>query len=178
LSGSKLFASLVFLLLALAPRAQEGMWSAGWRAQGTIDFAPGQDWFTGPEFGYSNYHLAGHSLQLKFSYLTDRLEQVFRPNIIRQDYYLFTPQWHFRRSRFFDPVVQLDLGYSHYDIENEALFGDLENNTWIAAAQAGLALNLAQGRYGLFYHFGYNFITPQSSLVFPGVFGMGFWVML
>jgi hypothetical protein len=169
------------LVLALigAGLADEGMWSLGLRTQGTVDFAPGQDWFTGPEVGYSNYYMASHKLVLKACYLTSRMEQVFRPNIIRQDYYLFTPQWHFRRGAFFDPVVQVDLGYSHYDIENEAIFGDvLDNNTLIAAAQAGLAVNLAQGRYGLFYHLGYNFITPQSSLVFPGVFGLGLWFML
>jgi hypothetical protein len=157
--------------------AGEGLWSLGLRTQGFFDFEPGQDLFHGPEIGYSNYHLAGHRLQLKFAYLTSRLEQVFRENILRQDYYLFTPVWHFRRNRFFDPTVQADLGYWHYDLESE-IFKDLDNDSWTASVQAGFALNLYQGEYGFSYQFGYEFITPDSGLIFPGMFGVGFWVML
>lgn len=157
--------------------AGEGLWSVGMRAQGYYDFEPGQDWVVGPELGYSNYNLAAHRLQLKAAYLTSRLEQVFRPNILRQDYFLFSPVWHFSRNGFFDPTVQADLGYTRYDVEN-AIFEDLDNDSWIAALQVGFALNLAQGRYGLFYHFGYNLITPESSLVYPGVFGLGLWMMI
>jgi hypothetical protein len=165
-------------LLASTACAQEGMLSVGVRSQGTLDWEPGQDWMVGPELGYSNYDVFAHRLQFKAAYLTNRAEAVFRPNIIKQDYFLFTPQWHFRRSRLFDPIAQMDLGYSRYDIENEAIFGSLDNDTWIAAIQLGLAVNIDQGRYGLYYHLGYNLITPPSSLVFPGVFGVGFWIML
>ena len=147
------------------------------RTQGFYDFEPGQDLFLGPEIGYSNYNLAGHRLQLKAAYLTSRLEQSFRPAILRQDYYLFSPVWHFRRNRFFDPTFQADLGYWRYDLESD-IFKDLENDSWVASLQAGFSLNLYQGEYGLFYHFGYNLITPESSLILPGVFGVGFWVML
>lgn len=147
------------------------------RAEGYYDLEPGQDWVLGPEIGYSNFNLASHRLQLKAAYLTSRLEQVFRPNIYRQDYFLFSPVWHCNRNGFFDPTLQMDLGYWRYDTEY-GIFKDLKNDSWIAAAQVGFALNLAQGEYGLFYHFGYNFITPESGLVFPGVFGLGLWMML
>jgi hypothetical protein len=167
----------VFLCGTGVSHASEGLWSIGLRAQGYYDFEPGNDWVSGPEIGYSNYSLASHSLQLKASYLTSRLEQVFRENILKQDYFLFSPVWHFGRNSFFDPTVQVDLGYTRYDVESE-IFEDLDNDTWIAAAQLGFALNLAKGEYGLFYHFGYNFITPESSMVFPGVFGVGIWMML
>ena len=166
-------------MLASAPslRAGEGLWSLGLRSQGTVDFEPGQDWFWGPEIGYSDYNLFAHRLQLKAAYLTSRLEQVFRPNILRQDYFLFSPVWHFGRNSFFDPIVQADLGYWRYEIENE-IFADLDNDSWVASLQIGLALNLFQGEYGLFYHFGYQFITPESGLLYPGVFGIGMWKML
>jgi hypothetical protein len=168
---------LAILCFAGVSGATEGLWSIGFRSQGYYDFEPGQDWMMGPEIGYSNYSLASHRLQLKAAYLTSRLEQVFRENIPRQDYFLFSPVWHFGRNSLFDPTVQLDLGYTRYDREYE--FMDfVDNDSWIAAAQAGFALNLAQGEYGLYYHFGYNFITGESSLVFPGVFGLGLWMML
>jgi hypothetical protein len=142
-----------------------------------VDFEPGQDLFEGPEIGYSDYNWFTHKLQLRGAYLTNRLEAAFRPNIIRQDYLLFSPVWHFRRSAFFDPTVQADLGYWRYDTENE-IFKDLDNSSWVASIQVGLALNLFQGEYGLYYHFGYDFITPDSGLLFPGVFGFGLWKIL
>jgi len=161
----------------LPAAAGEGLWSLGPRTQGFYDFEPGQDLFHGPEIGYSNYNLAGHRLQLKLAYLTSRLENVFRENILRQDYFLFSPVWHFGRNRLFDPTIQMDMGYWRYDVEyNE--FQALDNSSWIASAQAGFALNFYQGEYGLFYHFGYELIVPESGMVLPGVFGVGFWVML
>ncbi len=163
--------------LASAARAGEDLWSLGLRTQGVVDFEPGQDLFEGPEIGYSDYNLFAHSLQLRGAYLTNRLEAVFRPNIIRQDYFLFSPVWHFRRNAFFDPTLQADLGYWRYDTESE-IFKDLDNSSWVASIQVGLALNLFQGEYGLYYHFGYNFITPDSGLLFPGVFGVGLWKIL
>jgi hypothetical protein len=168
---------LILAGLSFPARADEGLWSIGTRAQGFYDFEPGQDWFLGLEIGYSNYSMASHRLQLKAAYLTSRLEQVFRPNILKQDYFLFSPAWHFSRNGFFDPIVQMDLGYTRFDLESE-IFKGLDNDSWIAAAQVGFALNLAQGEYGLYYHFGYNFITPESSMVYPGVFGLGLWIML
>ena len=148
------------------------------RAQGFYDFEPGQDWVLGPEIGYSNYYLGSHRLQLKGAYLTSRLEQAFRPNVLKQDYFLFSPVWHFNRNGLFDPSVQVDLGYMRYDLEY-AFMDFADNDSWIAAAQVGFAINMFQGEYGLFYHFGYNFIVPeQTTLMQPGVFGLGLWMML
>lgn len=167
------------MALALAPvsHADEGLWSLGLRTRGVVDFEPGQDLFEGPEIGYSNYDLFAHSLQFKAAYLTSRFEQAFRSHILRQDYFLFSPVWHFRRNAFFDPTFQADLGYWRYDVESD-LFKDLDNDSWVASVQVGFVLNLFQGEYGLFYHFGYDFITPDSGLLYPGGFGVGFWKML
>ncbi|MBW8889129.1 MAG: hypothetical protein JF616_15350 [Fibrobacteres bacterium] len=163
--------------MASTARAGEGLWSLGLRTQGVVDFEPGQDLFEGPEIGYSDYNLFSHSLQLRGAYLTNRLEAAFRPAIIRQDYFLFSPVWHFRRRAIFDPTLQADLGYWRYDTESE-IFKDLDNSSWVASIQVGFALNLFQGEYGLYYHFGYNLITPDSGLLFPGVFGVGFWKII
>lgn len=173
------YPAVVSLILASGPApASEGMWSFSLRTQGSVDFKPGNDYFTGPEFGYSNFHLAGHRFQVKAAYLTTRMEQVFRENILKYDLFLLTPLWHFRRNSIFDPTLQFDLGYARFDVENEAIFGGLDNDTFIAAFQPGLNLNFAEGRYGLNYHFGYHFIAPEGHLIYPGVFGLGVWMML
>jgi hypothetical protein len=169
------FGLLALLVLVTGGEAGEGLWSLGLRTQGIVDFEPGQDFVEGPEIGYSDFNWFGHKLQLKAAWLTSRAEWLFRPNIYRQDYFLFSPVWHFRRSAFFDPTFQVDLGYWRYDTEG---FDGLENDSWLGSAQLGLALNLFQGKYGLFGHFGYNFIVPESGLVYPALFGFGFWKML
>lgn len=148
------------------------------RGSGYVDFKSGNDYLMGPEIGYSDFNLASHRLQLKAAYLTSRLEQSFRPGVTVEDYYLLSPIWHFRRNAFFDPLVKMDLGYYRYDIVNKRIFGALDNDSWIAAMELGLGLNMAQGEYGLDYHLGYNLINPQSGLIFPIVFGVSLWMML
>ena len=124
-------------MTAFAPSyGGEGLWSVGVRSEGFIDLEPGQDWVIGPEIGYSDFNLAAHRLQFKAAYLTSRLEQSFRQNLLRQDYFLLSPVWHFGRNRLFDPTVQLDLGYWRYDVESD-LFRDLDNDSWVAAARSG-----------------------------------------
>jgi hypothetical protein len=168
------------ILLGAASKTSggEGLWSAGLRMQGVVDFEPGQDLFEGPEIGYSEFGWFGHSLQLRAAYLTNRMEAAFRLGVPREDYFLFSPTWHFRRKDFFDPIIQADLGYMRYDIEDDR-FADLNNSSWVASLQAGFALNLFHGEYALYYHFGYNFITPDSGgLLYPGEFGIGIWKLL
>jgi hypothetical protein len=169
------FASL--LAAASQARGGEGLWSAGLRMQGVVDFEPGQDLFEGPEIGYSDYDWFKHSLQLRGAYLTNRLEAAFRLGVPRQDYFLFSPVWHFRRKAIFDPTFQADLGYMRYDTEDARLAG-LDNSSWVASIKVGFALNLFQGEYALYYHFGYNLITPDSGLLFPAEFGIGIWKLL
>lgn len=162
--------------LVAAANAQEGLWSLGLRTNGTIDFLPGNDYFMGVEIGYSNFNLGAHKLEFKCAYLTSRLEQVFRRNVKKQDYYLFSPLWHFRRNNLFDPILKADLGYTRFDIENEKIFRDLDHDSWVAALNVGLNLNLGQGETGLYYQVGYNLI--QTSTLYPVVFGIGIWTML
>ncbi len=167
----------VLAILATGVCADEGLWSLGMRMEGDVDLEPGNEYMLGPEIGYSNFDLGAHKLQLKGAFLTNRARQLLHKDIIKQDKYLFSPVWHFGRNNWFDPTVQADLGYMHYDREYR-IFSSLNNSSWIAALQLGFALNLFQGEYGLFYHFGYNLITPSSGLVLPGLFGVGLWVML
>lgn len=166
------------LAFARPAAAGDGIWSLGLRTQGAMDFKPGQDLFSGPEVSFSHFGLLNHSLQIKAAYLTSRLEQAFRENILKYDFYLLSPTWHFRRNSLFDPTVQMDLGYGRFDVENEAIFGDLDNDTWVAAFQPGLNLNFARGRWGFHYSVGYNFIAPEGHLLTPGTYGLNVWMVL
>src|SRR5690606_25465383 len=110
-------------------------------------------------------------LELRAAYLTTRLEASYR-NALRHDWFLVSPVWHFRPARLFDPTVQLDLGWQRYDVENEAIFGDLENSGAVRGLQVGFQVNLAR-RYALRYAFGYQATTTASSAVYPLPFTLG-----
>jgi hypothetical protein len=166
-----LAACLVFVSAPL--RADEGLWTAGLQTQGYVDLEPGNDFMSGFTLGYSNYNVCLHQLEFQLAYMTSRGEAIFRPNILKEDWFLFSPLWHFRRNSFFDPTFQLDGGYQRYDTEFDA-FKDLNNSTWLYGFKAGLALNFAGGRYALRYAFGYQKATSTSSLVYPLPFSLGF----
>lgn len=155
----------------------EGIWFAGLRTQGVVDFVPGNHFIEGPELGYSNFDFGGHRLQFHAAYLTNRSEQVFRKNLLKVDYYLFSPEYHFGRNSLFDLLLKMDLGYYHYAIP-DSRFDALNNSSWIAAPKVGLGLNLKQGQFGIDYHLGYNLIVPQSGFVYPLVFDIGIWMVL
>jgi len=167
------------LAAALAPvTAGEGLWSINLRTQGAVDFKPGNDYFTGPEVGYSHYELAGHRLQLRAAWLTTRMEQAFRPNILKYDMFMFSPTWHFRRNGLFDPTFQADFSYIRYDVENKRIFHSLKNTEGLTSLQPGINLNLGKGAYGLHYQVGWNLRTPQQQLMNPVIFGFSLWMLL
>jgi hypothetical protein len=151
--------------------AGKGLWSVGMQSRGFVDFEPGNDYMTGFDAGYSPARWFRQRLELRAAYLTSRPEAAYR-NVLRQDWFLFSPVWHFRRQKLFDPTVQLDLGWQRYDVENEAIFGDLENSTSIKGLQVGLQFNI-KSRYAVRYAFGYQSASTASSVVYPLPFTLG-----
>lgn len=135
---------------------------------------PGNDYYLGPTFNYSNYHLFGHKLQLQAAYLTNRPEAAWRQGVPTMDWYLISPIWHWRRNSFFDPTFQLDLGWAYFDDEGLGL--DENNPTFIVSPSFGLNINLMQGQYGIQAKVGYQAIV--SSMVYPLVSGVHIWGML
>jgi hypothetical protein len=158
--------------------AQEGLWSLELRGQGYVDFEPGNDILLGPELAYSNFNLGSHRLQLRGAYLTSRWESALGQNVINQDYFLFSPLWHFRRNAIFDPTMHVDLGYMRFDRESEKIFASIDNDSYIVMPSLGLNINLGGGAYGFSWHLGYHVIDPESSHIYPLESGLGIWWML
>jgi hypothetical protein len=164
--------AILALGMALSCQAGEGLLAGGLRGQGTVDLLPGNDYFMGPTLAYSNFYLFNHKLQIQGSFLTNRPEAAARQGVPVQDWYLLTPVWHFSRNSFFDPIFQLDLGWSWFDDEGLGL----DNTAFTTAPSIGLNLNLAQGRYGAQAALGYQTLT--SSMVNPGLAWIQVWTML
>jgi hypothetical protein len=156
-------------LFAHEPVAGEGLYVWQVRGQGTIDAMPGNDYFVGPSIGYSNFFLFHHRLQLQASWLTNRLEAAWRLGVPTQDWVLFSPLWHWNRNGFFDPIFQMDMGFTWFDPEGL----DIPHSDYILAPAFGFNLNLYQGRYGIQSLVGFQ--THASSLVNPGMATVSFW---
>jgi hypothetical protein len=72
----------------------------------------------------------------------------------------------------FDPTIQIDLGRQRYDVENEPIFGALENSTWVTGVLAGFQITL-RDRWILRYAAGYQSASAASSVVYPLPFLVG-----
>ncbi len=160
--------------LAASPKAEPraNLWTVGAQARGFVDFEPGNDYAIGLDAGWSPGGVLRHRLELRAAYLTTRLEATHR-EVLRQDWFLASPVWHFRRHKAFDPTLQIDFGYQRYDVENEAIFGELENTAWIRGIKAGFQWNVTP-RYALRYAVGYQTASTASSVVYPLPFSVGF----
>jgi hypothetical protein len=169
---SRLILALVLGGWVAKPSAGEGLVAWQFRGQGTVDAMPGNDYFIGPALSYSNFYLFTHRLQLQATWLTNRPEAAWRPGVPVQDWVLFSPLWHWNRNGFWDPIFQLDMGYTWFDPEGL----DIPHSDYILAPAFGLNLNLYQGRYGIQYLVGFQ--THSSSLVSPGMATLSFWGLL
>jgi len=169
LAESILGASLI--LMPLKAGAQDVVWSVGVNTQDIVDFEPGHDWMWGPEIGFSHQQIFSHRLEFQTQYLTSRLEAAYR-NILREDWFVFSPIWHFRRDRLFNPTLQADFGYNRYDTEFDWA-RSLDNSTWFYGAKAGLRLNFFESRYNLHFAFGYQQALSESNVVYALPFSFG-----
>ncbi len=197
-SARRTLLAAIFLGVPAAAQTflDEGLWDVGAQVQGFVDGEPGNDYLTGVDVGYSNYDLYEHQLELRFAYLTSRPEAYIQSHkfsgsfpywtskgdpdfggVVRQDWFLLSPTWHFRRRDFFDPTVELDAAFQRYDTEFQDL-APLQNTTFVFGARVGLCLNFAAGRYTLHYTFGYQVPTSSSSIVYPLPFSLGLTMLL
>jgi len=104
-------------------------------------------------------------IHLGFSYVTSRLGTAFHSNALKQDNYLGTLQFNFRRKKILSPIVKLNTGYFYVDLENP-IFSDLPHTSALLSIEGGILINLKLPiRIAL--TFGYNFITG-NGLSGPG----------
>jgi hypothetical protein len=122
-----------------------------------LSFVPltGQNLNLGPKFQktHSLYWENGISAQYSFKsfksdqfyigleFLSSRLGSAFSSNAIKQDNFITSIAWHFRKNKSFRIITKLNVGLFKADLEEE-IFSELPNSTTLLSPEIGLSYNL------------------------------------
>lgn len=109
---------------------------------------------------YTSTKLWDKRIHLGCSYVTSRLGTAFHSNALKQDNYLGTFQFNFRREKILSPIVKLNAGYFYVNLENP-IFSDLPHTSFLLSTEGGIILNLKLPIKPSLT-FGYNFITGDG----------------
>jgi hypothetical protein len=124
----------------------------------------------GVRAGLSGDMLLANHPRLSLSYTTSRLEAL-AGNALKKDNILLTLGWHFRPGRLIDPFVDVDAGWTRFDLEDDVVFAQLPNTAAIADLRVGLECCLLDGWIRPWASAGYSVLW--SSTVYPFVCALG-----
>jgi hypothetical protein len=109
---------------------------------------------------YTSTKLWDKRIHLGLSYVTSRLGTAFHSNALKQDNYLGTFQFNFRRGKVVSPILKLNAGYFYVNLE-DPIFSDLPHTSALLSIESGILINLKLPiRPAL--SFGYNLITGDG----------------
>jgi hypothetical protein len=126
-------------------------------------------WEPGVSASYSNTDFSEGKPRLQLAYATTRLYTAAGSRTLNEDRLRLLAGWYFRPGQRVNPSVNLGLGYTRFDYEDDA-FSLLDNDAWGALLQSNLEIVLLQGlrAYGTF---GLELLS--SSTVYPVSLGLG-----
>lgn len=94
-------------------------------------------WENGISAQYSFANFKPGQFYLGFDYLSSRLGSAFLSNALKQDSYLVSAAWHFRKNKTLGIVAKLNTGYFHVSLEEE-IFNELPNAAFLISPETGL----------------------------------------
>lgn len=122
------------------------------------------------ESGFEVQYSLNENIFFKATYLTSRVAVSQGKNDLLKDDLIFSAGYYLTTQGILKPYILLNLGYSTFDIENQDIFGDLNNQSFIFSITPGINITLFQN-WNLYGDMGYSFI--QSSTILPLVFSTG-----
>ena len=162
----KSFSLLIIICAVSVSYSTPSQWSV------PVGFAFENNFYS--QFGLSasvaNRDILGGHPQLTLSATTSRLGVIAGYNVLKKESWLLTAAWHFRPGTYVDPFAGLDVGLTHFDLENEELFKRLQNTAPLFNLRIGIAATVWEGRLRPVVDGGVAFV--QSSTVFPLFFGV------
>ena len=153
--------SLFVLIVYHSANAQTSFLDVGIRLQKDV----GLYYENGIAINYSNKNLAPDRLYFGFSYASSRLGTALGSNAIKQDNFLLSSAWYFRRGHVIRPFVRANVGY--FESSYASIFEMLPHNSTLLAADAGFAFQ-THTPLKIAASFGDNFIYGQGNNNTPG----------
>lgn len=117
-------------------------------------------WENGVSAEYTHSKLWDKRIIVGFHYCSSRFGSAIHSRAIKQDNYLVSLGLNIMKNTLFSPIVRVNGGYFHADIE-EALFADLPKSSPLLSLEGGLQ---CKPKYpiGLTATLGYNLITGDG----------------
>jgi hypothetical protein len=153
--------SLIIFFTVRSATAQSSVLDAGARFQKTTNLY----YENGVALSYSNKHLLPDKLYFGFTYVSSRLGTAINSNAIKQDNYLLSAGWYFRRSHIVRPFVRVNGGYFAADY-GDKIFAALPQNSLLLSTDAGISFQ-THTPLKIATSLGYNLITG-NGLSGPG----------
>jgi len=120
----------------------------------------------GMSINYSNKNLMPETLYFGFTYVTSRLGTALNSNAIKQDNFLFSPAYYFRRNKVIRPFVRLNAGYFAADY-GSSIFDVLPRKSLLASTDEGISVQ-TRSPLKISASIGYNFIYGNGINNVPG----------
>src|SRR5476651_2094041 len=134
----------VYLLIILSgvclyrAKAQSSIIDVGPRVQKAIYLY----YENGVSLSYSNKKIMPDRVYFGFSYYTSRLGTAYHSNAIKQDNYLLSAAYYFRRNHVVRPFLRANGGYFSADY-GSPIFDVLPSKTMLLSADGGLCFQTA-----------------------------------
>jgi len=156
------FLAIIITMAIQSAKAQSSVLDLGVRLQKDVGLYSEN----GISVNYSNQNLMPDRLYFGFSYFTSRLGTAFNSNAIKQDNFLLSASYYFRRNRILRPFVRLNAGYFDADY-GSAIFNVLPGNTYLLSPEGGLSFQ-THLPLKIAVSFGYNVNTSNGLNNVPG----------
>jgi len=141
--------------------AQNSVLDVGLRLQKTVNLYSEN----GIAVSYSDKGLLPDRLYFGFSYVTSRLGTAFHSNAIKQDNYLVSAGWYFRRKHIIRPFGRVNTGYFSASY-GDKIFDVLPRRSLLLSSDIGICFETHKP-LKISTSLGYNFITG-NGLKGPG----------
>jgi len=148
---------LAVFVFSISANAQQSILDVGFRFQKTVNLYQ-ENGFT---IQYSDARLKYDKLYFGFSYFSSRLGTAFRSNAIKQDNFLLSVSYYFKKEKLIRPFTRLNLGYFSADYEY-AIFEDLQNNSLLLSPEFGISVNPKNLPLKISTSLGYNVVTGDG----------------
>jgi hypothetical protein len=100
-------------------------------------------WENGISAQYSFKNFKPSQFYIGFEYLTSALGSALGSNALKQQRYLASAAWHFRKEKAFQIITKLNTGFFHVNLESE-IFQDLPKNAFLLSPEVGLCYHFTQ----------------------------------
>ena len=97
-------------------------------------------WENGISDQYSFASFKSDQFHVGFDFITSRLGTAFNSNALKQESYVASALWYFRRGKSIRFYTRLNSGFFHADLE-EDFFKELPHNAFLVSPEIGLSYN-------------------------------------